>query len=146
MGYYAIENAITTEDVEGSIEITEEQYNEVMQQLASGNYLYISIKDGVFSTSPAPNPAPVQSEEDRIANEMITINQIETLWKNGQLKITSRQLEALEEAEADVPPPDLLNGTRQQWLKYRGLLNNWKQGGNPEYPDVSKRPKRPDLN
>ncbi|MDS9876585.1 hypothetical protein RMI40_17185 [Pseudomonas protegens] len=66
----------------------------------------------------------------------------EELWRDGELSIIAVQLQALEEAEAGVPPEDLLPGARSGWLKYRGFVRNWtdeKEG----YPCADQRPKRP---
>jgi hypothetical protein len=67
---------------------------------------------------------------------------LESTWRTEELAVTARQLEALEEAEADVPPADLLSGTRKEWLRYRGLLSNWKDGAE-HFPDQTFRPTRP---
>ncbi len=66
----------------------------------------------------------------------------EASWRGEELAVTARQLEALEEADADVPPSDLLAGTRKDWLKYRGQLSNWKDGAE-YFPDSDHRPVRP---
>lgn len=67
----------------------------------------------------------------------------EGAWRSEELSATARQLEALEEAEADVPPAHLLGGTRKAWLRYRGQLSSWKEGSF-NFPDRSFRPTRPD--
>jgi hypothetical protein len=67
---------------------------------------------------------------------------IEEDWRSEELVVVARQLEAIEEAEADEPPADLLSGTRKQWLKYRGQVSNWKAGAQ-FFPDQSHRPARP---
>lgn len=54
----------------------------------------------------------------------------------------ARQLEAIEEDEADETPPDQMPGTRKQWLKYRGQVSNWKEG-TEHFPDLALRPIRP---
>jgi len=66
----------------------------------------------------------------------------EETWRAAELAVIARQLEALEEEEADEPPSDLLPGTRKQWLKYRGLVSNWKVGAEG-FPDLANRPVRP---
>jgi hypothetical protein len=66
----------------------------------------------------------------------------ENLWRIGELSVIARQLEAIEEDEADETPPDLLLGTKKQWLKYRGQVSNWKEGVAP-FPDLAQRPIRP---
>lgn len=68
--------------------------------------------------------------------------QAEEGWRVQELEIVSRQLEAIEEAEAEETPPDLLPGTRKQWLKYRGQVSNWKSGAD-RFPDQTGRPVRP---
>jgi hypothetical protein len=66
----------------------------------------------------------------------------ENSWRVAELMVIARQLEAIEEDEADETPPDLLPGTRKQWLKYRGQVSNWKDGAE-SYPDLTLRPIRP---
>lgn len=66
----------------------------------------------------------------------------EESWRDVELSIIAGQLQALEEAEAGVPPEDLLPGARSGWLKYRGLVRNWVDGQDG-YPSVSQRPVRP---
>lgn len=68
--------------------------------------------------------------------------QAEAAWRAVVLNVIARQLEAIEEDEADVTPPDLLPGARKQWLKYRGQVSNWNDT-NPDFPDSSKRPVAP---
>lgn len=67
---------------------------------------------------------------------------IENEWRTNELSVIARQLEAIEEDEADETPPDLLIGTRKQWLSYRGKVSNWKEGVGP-FPDAEHRPVRP---
>lgn len=66
----------------------------------------------------------------------------EEAWRELQIPLIANQLNALEEAEADVPPPDLLGGTRKEWLRYRGDVRNWILG-TAGYPDEQRRPKAP---
>lgn len=66
----------------------------------------------------------------------------ESAWRETELVVIRRQLEALEEDEAGVPPLDLLPGTRLQWLAYRGHTNNWVTGAKG-YPALESRPQRP---
>ncbi|EJZ58447.1 hypothetical protein I1A_002775 [Pseudomonas fluorescens R124] len=67
---------------------------------------------------------------------------VENVWRATELQLITRQIEALEEADADVPPPDLLPGTKQQWLRFRGQVSNWKEG-TEHFPDQDQRPVRP---
>lgn len=63
-------------------------------------------------------------------------------WRDAELPVIARQLQAIEEDEVDETPPDLLPGTRKQWLRYRGQVSNWKEGIEP-FPDLARRPIRP---
>lgn len=65
-------------------------------------------------------------------------------WRELQFPIIANQLNAIEEAEAGVPPPDLLPGDRKDWLRYRGAVRNWAVG-TPGYPDRAKRPVVPSV-
>lgn len=70
------------------------------------------------------------------------LRRIEDDWRESELIVIAAQLDALEEVEAGDTPPDVLAGTRTQWLKYRGLVRNWAEGKG-DYPDMTMRPKRP---
>lgn len=70
------------------------------------------------------------------------IRWIEDEWRRAELIVVAAQSDAIEEAEAGVPPGDLLPGPRKEWLRYRGLVRNWVEG-REGYPDIKQRPKRP---
>ncbi|MGR4042899.1 hypothetical protein FW796_26275 [Pseudomonas sp. 910_21] len=70
------------------------------------------------------------------------LRRVEDLWREEELLVIADQLDALEEAEANAVPADLLPGARPQWLKYRGAVRNWTEGKDG-YPDITKRPIRP---
>lgn len=100
------------------------------------------IPEGLRAMTPSEvyahlNPPPTQ--EELVARE----NQ----WREVELVTIANQLLAVEEAEAaaeegEDPPPDLLHGTRNQWLSYRTKVRSWSEG-NPEFPGVLLRPGRP---
>lgn len=84
-----------------------------------------------------------EMKAEAAAQALLKLNvEKETTWRIGELVVVARQLEAIEEDEADETPPDLLPGTRKQWLKYRGLVSNWKEGAEA-FPDQGHRPIRP---
>jgi len=67
-------------------------------------------------------------------------------WQESELAVISRQLQALEEADAaaeegEPPPEGLLPGTRNRWLSYRTKVSAWKDA-NPAFP-FGVRPARP---
>ncbi|WP_339539083.1 hypothetical protein [Pseudomonas sp. RA_15y_Pfl2_54] len=78
-------------------------------------------------------------EQQQINLQNVTV---EAEWRGSELMVISRQLEAIEEYEAGEAPPDLIPGTRKQWLKYRGQVSNWKEGAE-SFPDIAHRPVRP---
>ena len=67
---------------------------------------------------------------------------VENDWRDSEIYLISNQLMAIEEYEAGGEVPDLLPGTRTQWLAYRTKVRAWKEG-NVLFPDSSKRPIRP---
>lgn len=69
-------------------------------------------------------------------------SELDAEWKLQELGEIAKQLERIEEGEAGVDVTGLLPGTRKQWLAYRGLVRNWAEGKG-DYPDMTKRPKRP---
>lgn len=83
------------------------------------------------------------AKDAAIAAQMLAEHTVrEGAWRVAELLVVARQLEAIEESEADETPPDLLPGTRKQWLKYRGLVSNWNDGAE-QFPSLDHRPARP---
>ena len=81
--------------------------------------------------------------DDELASQKLLLDaSIETAWRAGELLVVARQIEAIEEDEADETPPDLLLGTRKQWLKYRGQVSNWNEVAEL-FPESGGRPARP---
>ncbi|MGC3935994.1 hypothetical protein [Pseudomonas atacamensis] len=85
---------------------------------------------------------PEFSEEDLARQKAQLDASVESSWRASELQVIARQIDALEEADADVSPPDLLPGTKQQWLRFRGQVNNWKEG-TENFPEQDQRPVRP---
>lgn len=134
---YASENCISTGPLEGGIAITEEQYQSVIDSIARGEFLYVSIVGGIFSTRPAPPPILDETSEERaIVEQQIRIG-LEDRWRAGELAFISEQLIALEDGDPSAQP-----GTEQQWRAYRTAVRAWKEGG-AHFPESSARPVRP---
>lgn len=74
--------------------------------------------------------------------EVRRLGTVEDAWRVSESLVISTQLMALEEDEAGVEVPDLLPGTRTQWLSYRSSVRAWKDG-NPDFPNSLLRPSRP---
>lgn len=121
-----------SEDQEGFVLLTDEEYCRLLDGRGEGNSIVLDE-----SGMPTLEPIPLPTEDDLRAVA-------ESAWRVTELPVVARQLEAIEEADADVPPADLLPGTRKQWLKYRGQVSNWTDT-NAEFPDITKRPTRPAL-
>lgn len=85
---------------------------------------------------------PEFTEEELAQQKALLDASVESAWRATELQVIARQIEALEEADADVSPPDLLPGTKQQWLRFRGQVNNWKEGAE-NFPEQDQRPVRP---
>lgn len=85
---------------------------------------------------------PEFTDEELASQKLLLDTAIETVWRAAELLIVARQLEAIEEDEADETPPDLLLGTRKQWLKYRGQVSNWNEAAEL-FPESGGRPVRP---
>lgn len=115
---------------EGFVLLTDEEYCLLLDGRGEGNRIVLND-----SGMPSLEPIPLPTESDLQAIS-------ESAWRIAELPVVARQLEAIEEADADVPPVDLLSGTRKQWLKYRGQVSNWNET-NPDFPDSSKRPIAP---
>jgi hypothetical protein len=86
---------------------------------------------------------PEFTEEDLARQKAQLDASVESSWRASELQVIARQIDALEEADAGVPPSDLLPGTKQQWLKYRGQVSNWKEGAE-HFPVQARRPVRPE--
>lgn len=101
---------------------------------------YVKIIGGtVIKRSDYVPPPYVPTHEELVARE----NQ----WREVELVTIANQLLAIEEAEAaaeegEPPPPDLLPGTRNQWLAYRTKVRAWKES-NLVFPNSLFRPERP---
>lgn len=68
----------------------------------------------------------------------------EDAWRVSEISLIANQLMAIEESEAGGDVPDLLPGTRSQWLSYRTKVRAWKEG-HVDFPDETKRPTTPEA-
>lgn len=87
-------------------------------------------------------PEPEHTAQEFEAIQLALNTERENSWRAGELSSIGRQLEAIEEDEIGETPPDLMPGTRKQWLKYRGQVSNWKEG-TEGFPSITSRPDRP---
>lgn len=59
-------------------------------------------------------------------------------WREEQMHRVANQLLMLEDEDPGAEP-----GTSRQWRDYRIDLRKWVDGGNPDFPNMDKRPKDP---
>lgn len=64
------------------------------------------------------------------------IRSIEDEWRTVEMPFALECVTAAQFGDPDV------SGTEAQWKAYWIALRNWKEG-NPNYPDIMKRPLRP---
>jgi hypothetical protein len=62
---------------------------------------------------------------------------IENAWRDLEMPIAKENVTAIQ-----FEDPDALPGTEAEWKAYWVALRNWKDG-NPDFPDITKRPVRP---
>ncbi|CAI8821174.1 Phage tail protein [Pseudomonas sp. IT-P100] len=65
------------------------------------------------------------------------LRRAEDVWRDSELPIAKDNVTAIQ-----FEDPDALPGTEAEWKAYWIALRNWKEG-NPDYPDLTKRPIRP---
>lgn len=135
---YAATNQISTAPIEGGIEITDEQYEATVASIEAGNFLYVSVVGGVFSTSPAPQPPESQTPEEQAHWERLSAIAAEDTWRVSEVAFITDQLIAIEDGD-----PSAMPGTVQQWREYRTAVRGWKDGATG-FPDSSARPSRPE--
>lgn len=134
---YAATNQISTAPIEGGIEITEDQYAEAVASIEAGNFLFVSVEGGIFSTSPAPQPPESQTPEEQAHWDRLSEIAGEDAWRAAEVAFITDQLIALEDGD-----PSAMPGTVQQWREYRTAVRGWKDGA-PGFPEPSARPSRP---
>lgn len=100
--------------------------------------------NGVYlQTFPTPDGAEWReaSPEDiaRIEGAMQLQRDIlrENEWRDSEMPIARDNVTALDFGDVTI------SGSIAQWQAYWLALRNWKEGGNPEFPEQSERPIRP---
>ena len=94
------------------------------------------ITEGVIDWSLLSTQAMRDAEQavrDRAAAVIV-----EDKWRATEMALIADQLIALEDDDPDAMPV-----TEAEWRAYRTTVRNWKDGGNPKFPDATKRPVRP---
>lgn len=123
---YAANGSISTDDFEGSIRITDEQYREALDGMRNG--LQVSIHDG-FNIGPAPIPIvlpePIPTREELVAAAM--------LERDQRLSIAAIRIAPLQDAVdlGKATPEEVSN--LEKWKQYRVAVNRAQdQKGYPQ--------------
>jgi hypothetical protein len=127
---YAADGVVSTEQFDGSIEISEEQYREAVDGMCTG--LVVSITGGFKVAAPVPSEAGGGGEPDR---GLLIIE--ENFWREDQMALVADQLLRIEDGD-----PKSLPGTERQWRDYRIQLRAWVDGAE-HFPDQAYRPTQP---
>lgn len=90
--------------------------------------LVLMEEDEVYLHLNPPLTPEQQLEADRNA---------EAAWQEMEMRFIADQLIAIEDED-----PAAIPGTDRQWRDYRIKVRAWKEG-NPDFPDGTKRPGRP---
>lgn len=65
------------------------------------------------------------------------LRKVEIEWQTSEMAIAKENVTAIQ-----FEDPGALPGTEAEWKAYWVALRNWKDG-NPDFPDMTKRPVRP---
>lgn len=95
-----------------------------------------AITEGVIDWSRLSTKAMRDAEQ--AARDRAAAVVVEDKWRVQEMALIADQLIALEDGDPDAMPV-----TEAQWRSYRTIVRNWKEGGNPNFPDATKRPVRP---
>jgi hypothetical protein len=107
--------------------LSDEYYGQLLDGRGQGNTIELDQETGgpILVPIPAPTWQELQSP-------------IEDQWRKAQMTRIANQLLMLEDGDPDAEP-----GTARQWMDYRIALRKWVDGGNPGFPDATKRPIAP---
>lgn len=128
---FAAEGVVSTEQFDGSIEISEEQYREAVDGMCTG--MVVSINGG-FNVA-----VPVRPESGAGGDPDLGLRIVEeSFWREDQMALVADQLLRIEDGD-----PKALPGTERQWRDYRIQLRAWIEGAE-HFPDQVHRPRRPE--
>lgn len=107
---------------------------------SKGNYLGAwdieGPSDGI-SVTPPPDSSDQIWQFPGWGPSLTLVRQVEDAWRSVEMPQARENRIAIAEMGDDSIP-----GTAKQWQDYWLALRDWKDG-NPDYPDINKRPIKP---
>lgn len=125
---YASNGHVSTDAIEGGVEISDNQYLEAIRGMCVGMEVTI---DGGFKV------ALPKIEEPENPSGPMTEALTEAVWRDSEMVVVADQLLRLEDGD-----PKALSGTERQWRDYRIALRSWVEGAE-NFPKIAHRPQRP---
>lgn len=144
---YAALNQLSESPFEGCIEITQEQFDEVMALLAAGQFLHVFIDPEFGYEILPPPPPPVKTPEEILADATSQLNALNRL-ANAQVTALQGRVDALNDAveldmatPAEVAEQPVRAAQLKAWKQYRILLGRVSTSAG--WPDAPAWPAQP---
>lgn len=145
---YAGLNTISETPFEGCIEITQEQFDEVMALIQEGNFVKVVI-DPEFAYSILPPPPPPEKTPEQVLTEATDTLNARTRQATAQVTAIQGRVDALAEAvEFEMATPEEIaeqpvrTAQLTAWKKYRILLG--RVSTQSTWPDAPVWPAMPE--
>lgn len=127
---YASEGLISQDPIQGGVEISTQQYLHALEGMQQG--LEVTIGSGFQVAAPAEPPSHKLTDFELLEIQ----RQDESIWRANEMPLALECVTSINFGDGSIP------GTAKQWQDYWLALRDWKDG-NPDFPDMSKRPIRP---
>jgi len=132
---YAINGSISTEPLDGAIEITEEQYRDAVDGMCDG--MTVSIEGGVLSIAfPAPLELPPETPptQEELRAKALAV-------RDGLMGVATARMAPLQYAVELSAATDTEIAALEAWKWYCVELNRIEQ--QPSFPDAVEWPTSP---
>lgn len=144
---YAAMDKISETPFDDAVEITQEQYDEVMALLASGQFVHVVVDPAFDYEILPPPPPPMKTTEELIADATAQLNALNRL-ANAQVTALQGRVDALADAvELEMATPEevaeqtVRAAQLKTWKQYRVLLGRVSAAaGWPEEPSWPSMP------
>lgn len=124
---YAAQNRLAQEWFEGSIEITDEQWQQGIEAMTTGKWVLIE-PDGFRISDPIPDPVPEPTDEDIEAtqrNKLLMLNTLAASQKSALLNrigVINDAIDFGEATDAEVAELPTRSAQLVDWKRYAVLL------------------------